>query len=275
MRLDRCLSVGLFVACSLLLIGLVGSHHRRLFADGLINALVGRNLRFRQLNQEYISSNNTKAPIRVSLHPSLERVADSRNSKNASDELETPSDDDELETPSNDEEETVAPVEPPIENPVDYPVENPDENPDENPNEASNKTIASESSDNSAASIQRNQSDDNTSPIFIVLVTLSLILVVSLFALLLVTRSKQSAKEESVQDPGSDEFIEHQVSKMPESTPGASILRTANVSVSLSGFNGSPFVRVFPHLFPFPIEIVGSGSRPQGKISFARKPVVS
>lgn len=262
MRLDRCLSIGLFVACSLLLIGLVGSHHRRLFADGLINALVGRNLRFRQLNQEYISSNNTKAPIRVSLHPSLERVADSRNSKNASDELETP---------SNDEEETVAPVEPPIENPVDYPVENPDED----PNEASDTTIASESSDNSAASIQRNQSDDSTSPIFIVLVTLSLILVVSLFALLLVTRSKQSAKEEGVEDPGSDEFIEHQVSKMPESTPGASILRTANVSVSLGGFNGSPFVRVFPHLFPFPIEIVGSGSRPQGKISFARKPVVS
>ena len=225
MRLGCDLFVGLFVACALLLIGVVNKHYFKFGADGLSNNCVGRNLRFRHLNQEHISSNNTRPPIRVSLHPSLERVADSRKSDFVNDELETPSNDEEenvapVETPSTDEEETVAPDETTVENPV----------------EASNTTVATENSDNSAASFQSNQSDDSTSPIFIVLVILSLLLVISLFALLLVTPWEKSAKEESSEDLGGDEFVGPPVSKIHESsTPGASILRTANLPVSLCG----------------------------------------
>lgn len=205
MRLGKSLSDWVIVAWCLLGIGWAGKHC-------YVGVAVSQKLRVRGL------ASNTRAPLRVSLHPSLERAGNSRNSDFS----------DDLDIPSNDEDETASEnEETSTENDVTAaPVE-------------VNITIrASEGSDNSAMKLQSNESDDGRRSLGIVLATLVPILVILLIVLMALSwrknvRKSQPAEEDTLDEHGGDGSITRPLSKIPEGGPGTSILRTAIASVSL------------------------------------------
>ena len=180
----------------------------------------------RLVKEESSLSNTTRAPIRVSLHPSLERDANNSSysrSSGLSDDLDIPSNDEEEATndapvavnaTTNVEVETVAPVE-------------------------VNTTInTSANSDNSAEQLQSNESGNSKRELGIVLYTLLPFLVLLLILLVTLTwrrtpqEAQPSEEEDIFDDQGCDRKISPPLSNIPERTAGPSILRKAHAYVS-------------------------------------------